>query len=368
MKNGEEFIAGYPKIPEQDSRRTFLTRAGGAASILAAGSMLNTAVAQMAASVSPKSMSTSSGSSVESSMNSVSKGKSFWPNGARLAVSISLMFEGGGQPISGAGGPIPEPIDKGVPDLPTNAFFAYGHYEGIPRALNLFDKHKIKVSSFMIGKAIEQAPELAQEIVRRGHEAAAHGRIWSNSYNLPRDEEKRFIADCVETIHRITGQQPVGWNAYWLRNSVHILETLQELGFIYHIDEPSHDEPFIIPVKGKDFVTVPYTFHMNDISSFPFEGYNPMAYEQALKDEFHQLYEEGATRRRLMLIGMHDRINGHANRIRVLDRFLTYAKSKEGVWFARKDEIAKWALAHRDDTPILQRGPSSVTGLPGSAA
>jgi peptidoglycan/xylan/chitin deacetylase (PgdA/CDA1 family) len=72
--------------------------------------------------------------------------------------------------------------------------------------LDLFDKHNIKVSSFMIGKAIEQAPDLAQEIVRRGQEAAAHGRVWSNSYNLSRDQEKRFISDCVETIHRITGQ------------------------------------------------------------------------------------------------------------------------------------------------------------------
>ncbi len=55
----------------------------------------------------------------------------FWPDGARLAVSFSLMFEGGGQPISGAGGVIPERIEGGVPDLPTNAFFAYGHDEGI---------------------------------------------------------------------------------------------------------------------------------------------------------------------------------------------------------------------------------------------
>jgi peptidoglycan/xylan/chitin deacetylase (PgdA/CDA1 family) len=218
----------------------------------------------------------------------------------------------------------------------------------------------------MIGKAIEQAPELAREIVRRGHEAAAHGRTWSPSYYLSRDEEKRFIADSVETIHRITGQTAVGWNAYWLRNSVHILETLQELGFLYSIDEPSHDEPFIVPVNGKDFVTVPYTFHMNDISSFPFEGYNPQGYEQALRDEFDQLYEEGASRRRLMLIGMHDRINGHANRIRVLDRFLTYATSHEDVWFARKDEIAKWALEHKEDTPIAHRGPPSPTGLPGA--
>jgi peptidoglycan/xylan/chitin deacetylase (PgdA/CDA1 family) len=305
------------------------------------------------------------GTSRVSSSQSQPKGL-FWPNGARLAISISLMFEGGGQPVSGAGGPISEPIKDGLPDLPTNAFFAYGYYEGIPRALNLFDKHKIKTSCFMVGKAIEQAPELAQEIVRRGHEAAAHGRTWSPSYNLSREEEKRFIADSVETIHRITGQRAVGWNAYWLRNSVHILETLQELGFLYSIDEPSHDEPIIIPVKGKDFVTVPYTFHMNDISSFPFEGYNPQGYEQALRDEFDELYEEGTIRRRLMLIGMHDRINGHANRIRMLDRFLTYAKSHEDVWFARKDEIAKWALEHRENTPVLHRGPANVSGLPGA--
>jgi peptidoglycan/xylan/chitin deacetylase (PgdA/CDA1 family) len=291
--------------------------------------------------------------------------RTYWPNGARLAVSLSLMFEGGGQPISGAGGVIPDAIEDGVPDLPTNAFFAYGHYEGIPRVLDLMDKHGIKLSSFMIGRAVETSPDVAREIVRRGHEAAAHGRTWENSYQLSREEEKKFIADSAEAIYLVTGAQPIGWNAYWMRNSVHILETLQELGFLYHIDEPSRDEPFVIPLKGGDIVTVPYTFHLNDIASFPFEGWNPLAYEQALKDEFDQLYEEGNSRRRMMVISLHDRISGHAGRVRALDRFLTYAKSKGDVWFARKDEIARWALEHRDDTPIVHRDPSSVTGLPG---
>jgi peptidoglycan/xylan/chitin deacetylase (PgdA/CDA1 family) len=295
-------------------------------------------------------------------------GTAFWPNGARLAVSISLMFEGGGQPISGAGGVIPDPIEKGVPDLPTNAFFAYGHYEGIPRVLDLMDRHGIKLSSFMIGNAVNTAPDLAREIVRRGHEAAAHGRVWDNSYQLPRGEEERFIGDSVETIQKITGQKPIGWNAYWMRSSIHILETLQDLGFQYTIDEPSHDEPFIVPVRGRDFVTVPYTFHMNDIVSFPFVGWNPAAYEQALRDEFDQLYEEGAHRRRMMVLSLHDRISGHAGRVRVLDRFLTYAKSKQHVWFARKDEIARWVLSHRAETPVIARQSPNLTGLPGPTA
>jgi peptidoglycan/xylan/chitin deacetylase (PgdA/CDA1 family) len=288
----------------------------------------------------------------------------FWPDNARLAVSFSLMFEAGGQPISGAGGVIPDPIENNLPDLPTNAFFQYGVYEGIPRILDLMDKHQVKLGSFMIGRAVEKVPELAREIVNRGHEAAAHGRTWENSYFLNADAERRFIADSVEAIQKVTGPRPIGWNAYWMRNSPHTLDILQLLGF----NEPSMDEPFIVKLKGGDLVTVPYTFHMNDIVSFPFQDWNPAAYEQALKDEFDQLYEEGAKRRRMMVVSLHDRISGHANRVRVLDRFLTYAKSKVGVWFARKDEIAAYALKNRANTPVYDRGPPTVTGLPGSAA
>ena len=33
----------------------------------------------------------------------------------------------------------------------------------------------------------------------------------------------------------------------------------------------------------------------------------------------------------MMVISLHDRISGHAGRVRVLDRFLSYAKSKPNV-------------------------------------
>jgi peptidoglycan/xylan/chitin deacetylase (PgdA/CDA1 family) len=87
---------------------------------------------------------------------------SFWPNGASPAISMSLMYEGGGQPISGAPG------------------------------------------------------------VRRGHEAAAHGPSWSASYDMSPADEREFIIDNMKSIERTTGQTPKGWSAYWVRNSPHI--------------------------------------------------------------------------------------------------------------------------------------------------
>src|SRR6267154_674725 len=146
----------------------------------------------------------------------MSRNAEFWPNGARLAVTVSRQFEAGGQRISGAPGPVTEPIKPGYPDLPQNSFYEYG----------------------------------------------------------------------------VT------------------LELLQELGFTYHIDDLSADEPFIQEVSGAPFVTVPYTVHMNDIASFDFAAFSPADYEQQLRDEFEPLYEEGRGRRRMMSMSLHDRISG----------------------------------------------------------
>jgi hypothetical protein len=40
----------------------------------------------------------------------------FWPNGAWLAVSLSLTFEGGGQLVSGASEVTLDPIERSIPD------------------------------------------------------------------------------------------------------------------------------------------------------------------------------------------------------------------------------------------------------------
>ena len=291
----------------------------------------------------------------------------FWPGGARLAVSISMMFEAGGQPISGATGPLSEPIAEGYPDLAQNSFYEYGISEGIPRMLNLFDKHDIKVSSFMTGDAVDKHPELANEIVRRGHEAGGHGQHWANEYLLEPADERASIASGIRSIERATGTRPRGFNKFFMRGSVHTLELLQELGFSYHIDDLSADEPFIQELPGGPFVTVPYTVHMNDIGSFDFVGFSPGDYQQQLTDEFEQLYEEGATQRRMMSIGLHDRISGHASRVRVLDRFLTWARGRPHVWWARRDEIADWVLSTPDTTLRVRRDPAEISGLPGQS-
>jgi Polysaccharide deacetylase len=163
-------------IPETDlqqpERRALLTRAGAGAGLLAAGNLLHSTAADAQA----RAAGAAGAGAPIASESARSLGGRFWPDGIKLPVSISMQFEAGGQPPKGTDSPFPKvDFPAGVPaDLAANTWFAYGYREGIPRMLDLWDRHGIKVTAHIIGEAAKQHPKLAREIVERGHEASGH--------------------------------------------------------------------------------------------------------------------------------------------------------------------------------------------------
>lgn len=274
-----------------------------------------------------------------------------WLDGSRLVVSVSMQFEAGGQPEN-AESPFPQNMQKGYKDLPAETWYQYGYKEGIPRMLDNWDKLGVKITSHMVGSAVLKNPSLAKEIVDRGHEAAAHGMNWATQYTMPYNQEKKFIEDGVDAIRKITGFNAIGYNANWLRRGDNTLKILQELGFLYHIDDLSRDEPFIQTVNDKDFVTVPYTLRCNDILLIEGKNFSVDQFVNQVKMEFDQLYEEAGKRRRQMSISFHDRIGGTPQMVQAAKELFTYMKKHQGVSFKRKDEIARMAL--EDKTTIRE--------------
>jgi len=268
----------------------------------------------------------------------------FWPDGARMVISVSMQMEAGAQPSSGAESPMP-PIDWKYPDLPAGKWYEYGFKEGLPRLLDMFDRQRVKVTSHMVGATVDLHPALAKEVVQRGHEATGHGQTWAAQYSMTPEQERESYRQSVASIERATGTRPLGFNAFWLRGTPHTLEILQELGFIYHVDDVSRDEPFLINVKGQPFAVVPYTLHMNDIVDYESRYFSTQEYAGDLKAEFDMLYDESSKRRRMMSMSAHDRIAGRPSRTKVLEEFIVYAQSRPGVVFMRKDEIARFALS-----------------------
>lgn len=273
--------------------------------------------------------------------------KEFWPGGARLAISISMQMEAGAQPELSPYSPFKE-MDPERPNPAVTKWFEYGFKEGIPRLLDLWDRKKIKVTSHMVGKAVERNPQLVREIVERGHEAAAHGQVWAPHWRMSPDEERASYQANIDAIQKAAGVRPVGFNAFALRNGPNTLEILQSLGFVYYIDDISRDEPFSVSVAGKPFMVVPYTRRNNDIERFHRSSLSAQDFLSDLKDEFDVLYREGQHRRRQMSVSTHDRIAGQPAGSKAIESFIDYAQSHPGVVFMRKDEIAGWAATQPD--------------------
>lgn len=277
--------------------------------------------------------------------------KSYWPNGAQLVISFSMQFETGGQP-EGAESPFSgNSLPKGNPDLPAESWFRYGAREGMWRMMDLWDKHNIKVTSHVVGEAAIKYPEIAKAMASKGHEIAAHGIAWDDQWNLSYEEELAFVKKGIDTVEAITGKRGRGYNANWLRRSPNTLKVLQELDFLYHIDDVSRDEPFITKVRAKNFVVMPYTLRNNDIVNIAGKNWSPDQFLFQLKTEFNQLYKEGSSKRRMMSVSLHDRIGGTPAIINVVNQFIEYAKQHEGVVFMRKDDIAKMVI-NDPNTPI----------------
>ena len=79
-----------------------------------------------------------------------------------------------------------------------------------PVLLDLLDRHHVRAIFFMIGEKVRAHPELAREVVRRGHEIGNHtlthpaGSFWCAGPWRTRRE----IAGCQQIVEEITGSKP----------------------------------------------------------------------------------------------------------------------------------------------------------------
>jgi len=121
----------------------------------------------------------------------------------------------------------------------------------------------------------------------------------------------------------------------------------EEGGFMYSCDSYADDLPYYQRVETrngpKSLLMIPYTLDNNDMKFCVPPGFSaPEAWFQYLKDAFDVLYEEGtAGAPKMMSIGLHCRLAGRPGRNQVLKRFLDYVMEHEGVWIARREEIAR---------------------------
>jgi len=284
-----------------------------------------------------------------------------WPGGARIAVQFVLNHEEGGENCVLHGDPASETFlselfnPAAYPDrhMSMEGIYEYGARAGVWRILREFERRGLPLTVFGVATALQRCPEVTAAFVELGHEIACHGWKWIHYQSVDEATERAHMAQAMALITELTGQRPLGW--YTGRDSPHTHRLVADFGgFAYDSDYYGDDLPFWMKLRKTDGTAVhqlivPYTLDCNDMRFALPQGFSHAdPFFLYLRDSFDALYAEGdpagLNRPKMMSIGMHSRLLGRPGRITALQRFLDHIQAHDGVWVARRLDIARhWA-------------------------
>jgi putative urate catabolism protein len=279
-----------------------------------------------------------------------------WPGDARIAVSVVLNYEEGGEYNILHGDPHSEYVltDVGgeplanARNLNVESNFEFGSRVGFWEITRILRGRGVPATVYAVGMALERNPRAAAEMAASGFEVACHGQRWIDYQFVPEARERADIARNVEVITRLVGRRPVGW--YTGRPGPNTRRLAAELGgFLYDSDAYNDELPYWVRVGEGSQLVIPYSFDCNDSrmqrgSDFP----TGAEFERYCCDAFDWLYRRGAEGSpRMLSIGLHGRIIGRAGRIGALERILEHIQQHQGVWLCDRAAIARhWRAVH----------------------
>lgn len=265
-----------------------------------------------------------------------------WPGGARLAfwVAPNIEFYELDPPANPQRKAWPQPY----PALQGYSIRDYGNRVGHVRQMELLDKYGVKGSISLSTALCDHHPEIIAQCAERDWEFFSHG-IYNTryTYGLSEEQEREMILDSVNTIEKHTGHKPAGYLAPALSHSEHTIDLFAEAGGRYTCDLFHDDQPTPVKVRnGSRFVSIPYSLEMNDTIAYVVNKIEPRRYGQILKDNFDQLYREGAESGTVMCIPTHNYQVSCPHRMRAFEEALEYITGHSDVWVTTGREIADY--------------------------
>lgn len=262
-----------------------------------------------------------------------------WPQGARIAVAVTCLLEnwsaGSGPPFSVQ----TTALRPGTPDRASMTWGTYGGRAGVWRLLKILDAHRAQASFVANAHSLELNPAAARQIIRAGHEVAAHSYLQDSilAYMTPA-EERAVIRRSAQIIESICGRAPSGWLSPVLASTEHTEAILAEEGFRWYGDYNHIDLPFCVDVGGRPMVAIPHT----DFADHRVLRANPRDWYEVHKDTFDYLYDNEPTS--FLNITVHCHFGGRPLMAAQLDAILKYIRGFQDAWIVSHDELAKFIL------------------------
>ena len=255
-----------------------------------------------------------------------------WPNGNRIAVTLTFDFQGGEDV---------RPLPSGRINHEKYTQAEYGPNTAIWRILRILGEEGVKATFMTCGGIAERYPDAVKAIVAGGHEVAGHGYHHEVARDLTREQEQDVIARASAMIRGRAGRAPMGWRS--CTQSPNSIELLMEQGYLWNSNSFSHDLPFLWENDGRVLVELPRQ-PFGDGRTYDDDAGDPERTLLVWKGMFDELYEESKRAPSYVPFQFHPYISGRPGRARTLRAIIRHMKTAEGVWFATGSEVAHWCL------------------------
>lgn len=113
-------------------------------------------------------------------------------------------------------------------DVPRGTFI-----KPLERILEIFQKHRVRSTFFVLGETAEVCPEMIEKIYDLGHEIASHSYSHRDLTKIPLTELENSEKENRRLLAKITGEKPKGFRAPLFKISADIVDSIESIGYVY---------------------------------------------------------------------------------------------------------------------------------------
>ena len=263
-----------------------------------------------------------------------------WPNGKKIAVSVTVMFETWSEGKAPSYSVQTTHLKPGTVDHAGKAWSTYGGRVGVWRLIKMLDRLKIPGTFFTNARCVEEYPDAVRQIVKSGHDLAGHAYTQDGllAY-MSLDEQQATIRKSIDMLEACGGKKVTGWASPVVAFTPETAGLLAKAGLTWTTDVTYADLPIKIHTPHGVIAGVPTT----DFSDNRVMRASPRDLFDVYKGTFDYLHQNEPMA--LLVLVIHCQFGGRPLITAVLQEVLKYIAQFPDVWFARHEELGRWALA-----------------------
>jgi peptidoglycan/xylan/chitin deacetylase (PgdA/CDA1 family) len=275
-----------------------------------------------------------------------------WPDGYTSAAAFCFDLDAESAVLSGA----PEAASR----MSVMTHQAYGPVTGVPRLLDMLDRHDVAATFFVPGYSARRYPDVVRSILDRGHEVAHHGYLHEALTGVDEATETSYLERGLDALYEITGERPLGYRAPMWELNYRSARLLHERGFLYDSSLMDADHPYELFTDAGDdhIVEIPIHWALDDWEQY---CYLPDLFGAGLIESPAKARELWSLELAAMssaggcfVLTAHPFLSGRPSRTLALESIVEQAVSTSGVWVATMADIARHTRAQGLD-------PRSIT-------